>query len=120
MSYFFAETYFFKKDFIYLFLERGREGERGERNIKVWLPLVQPLLGIRPATQACALDWELNQLTFDSQAGAQPLSHSSQGWSFVLFFHLDHVSLSPHFGSLPVFLRYEVELTMSPRLGRVA
>ena len=34
---------FFKKDFIYLFLERGegREKER-ERNINVWLPLTYP------------------------------------------------------------------------------
>ena len=33
----------FKKDFVYLFLERGkgREKER-ERNIHVWLPLARP------------------------------------------------------------------------------
>ena len=30
-----------------------------------------PLLGTWPATQACALDWELNQQPFSSQAGAQ-------------------------------------------------
>ena len=47
---------FSKKDFIYLFLERGegREKER-ERNINVWLPLTRPLVGTWPATQACAL-----------------------------------------------------------------
>ena len=46
----------FFKGFIYLFLDRGerREKER-ERNINVWLPLVRPLLGTWPATQACAL-----------------------------------------------------------------
>ena len=46
---------YFLKDFIYLFLEReeGREKER-ERNINVWLPLVHPLLGTKPTTQACA------------------------------------------------------------------
>ena len=40
----------FFKDFIYLLLERRewREKER-ERNINVWLPLVHPLLGTRPA-----------------------------------------------------------------------
>ena len=45
-----------KKDFTYLFLERGegREKER-ERNINVWLPVAHPLLGTWPATQACAL-----------------------------------------------------------------
>ena len=41
------------KDFIY-FQTEGKEGER-ERNINVWLPLAQPLLGTRPTTQACAL-----------------------------------------------------------------
>ena len=48
----------------------GGEEER-ERNISVWLPLVRPLLGAWPATQACALDWELNQRPFGSQAGTQ-------------------------------------------------
>ena len=46
---------FFKKDFIDLFLERGREGEERERNMNMWLPLECPLLGTWPATQACAL-----------------------------------------------------------------
>ena len=52
----------FLKDGIYLFLERGegRENER-ERNINVWLPLLHLPLGTWPTTQACALDWELNQ-----------------------------------------------------------
>ena len=50
----------FKKDFIYLFLE-GERREKEERNINVWLPLMCLLLGTWPATQACALDWELNQ-----------------------------------------------------------
>ena len=49
-------NFLFFKDFIYLFLDRGegREKER-ERNINVWLPLTRPVLGTRPATQACAL-----------------------------------------------------------------
>ena len=39
-----------------LFSERG-EGSKEEsgRNINVWLPLVHPLLGAWPTTQACAL-----------------------------------------------------------------
>ena len=46
----------FFKDFIYLFLEReeGKEKER-EKNINVWLPLMRPLPGTWPTTQACAL-----------------------------------------------------------------
>ena len=48
----------FFKDFIYLFLERGkgREKER-QRNINVWLPLSCPLLGTWPKTQECVQTW---------------------------------------------------------------
>ena len=46
----------FLRDFMYLVLERG-EGKDKERkrNISVWLPLMHPLLGTWPATQARAL-----------------------------------------------------------------
>ena len=46
---------FFLRFYLFIFLEReGREKER-ERNINVWLPLMCPLLGTWPTTQACAL-----------------------------------------------------------------
>ena len=49
-------TYFFFKDFIYLFLEKGEgRGKERKRNINVWLPLACPQLGTWPTTQACAL-----------------------------------------------------------------
>ena len=59
-NYFLSEVKFLFvcfKDFIYLFLERGegKEKER-ERNINLWLPLMLPLLGTQPATQACDLN----------------------------------------------------------------
>ena len=49
------QDHFLKKDFIYLFLDRGEGREKEERNNSVCLPLVCPLLGTWPATQACAL-----------------------------------------------------------------
>ena len=54
--FFYKFVYFFLFYFIYLFSETGerREKER-ERNIHVWLPLVHPLLGALPTTQAGAL-----------------------------------------------------------------
>ena len=39
---------------VFIFRERGREGER-ERNITAWLPLMCPLLGTWLATQAYTL-----------------------------------------------------------------
>ena len=46
--------FFFFKDFIYFFRERGREGET-ESNIIAWLLLTCPHLVTWPTTQACAL-----------------------------------------------------------------
>ena len=39
----------------YLFIFGGEGKEKEERNTDVWLPLMCPLLGTWPATQACAL-----------------------------------------------------------------
>ena len=46
--------------FMYFLEREGKEKER-ERNINVLLPLTHPMLGSWFGTQACALDWELNQ-----------------------------------------------------------
>ena len=60
--------------------EREREGER-ERNINVWLPLMCPLLGTCPTTQAWALtgNWISNPLV--RRPALNPLSRTSQGES---------------------------------------
>ena len=75
----------FKKDFIYLCLERGegKEKER-ERNINVWLPLMRPPLGTWPTTQPCALTGNQNSDPFVHKPALNPLSHISQGYTFVL------------------------------------
>ena len=71
---------FFKKDFTYLFLERGegREKEK-ERNTGVWSPLSHPKLGTWPATQACALTRNLTSDPLVRRLALGPLSHTSQG-----------------------------------------
>ena len=57
-------VFFFKKYFLYLFFElRGRKEKERETNINVWLPLVRPLLGTWPATQACALTLGIEPVT---------------------------------------------------------
>ena len=87
--------FLFFKDFIYLLLERGREGE--EREINVWLPLVRPLLGAWPTTQACAIDRESNWWCFGCQAGTKSTEPHQPGLFELIF---DNLKL---FGQLTVF-----------------
>ena len=73
------EFNFFKKYFIYLFLERWerREKER-ERNINMWLPLVYPPLGTWPSTQVCALTGNQTGNPLVPRPALNLLSHTSQ------------------------------------------
>ena len=68
--------------FIYVYRGEGREKER-ERNINVWLPLLRPLLGTWPATQACAPSGNRTLHPWLRRPGLNPLSHSSQGREHV-------------------------------------
>ena len=79
--YFFNVKLNFLKN-IYLFLERGMEGEG---NINVWLPLVRPLLGTWPATQACALTGNQTSNLSVHRPVLNPLSHTSQSDSMCFF-----------------------------------
>ena len=75
--------FYFLKDFICLFLERGKEREKErERNTNVWLPLIRPLLGTWPATQACALTGNRTGDPLVHRLALNPLSHTSQGLLF--------------------------------------
>ena len=76
-----VSTLCFFKDGIYLLLDRGGEGKENERerNIKVWLPLTCPLLGIWPETQACGLTGNRTRDPLVHKPLLSPLSHTSQG-----------------------------------------
>ena len=69
-----CDCYFLKiifKDFIYLFLERGREGEReGEKHQCVVASHVPPTGDLARNPGMCP-DWEPNWQIFGSQASAQ-------------------------------------------------
>ena len=82
--YIHIHTHIYFKDFIYLLLERGREGER-KRNIYVWLPLEWPLLETLPTTQACALIGNRTGNPLVSRLVLNPLSHTSQGQCIYFF-----------------------------------
>ena len=79
-----CSLFFFKNFYVFIFRGEGREKER-ERNINVWLPLMCPLLGTWPATQACALtgNWASDPVVH--RPALNPLSHTGQGHSFMFF-----------------------------------
>ena len=80
-----VEAGHFFKDFIYLFLEREeRRKKERERNISVWLSFTWPPLETWPATQACALDWELNWRPFGSQASTQSTEPHQPGPNILI------------------------------------
>ena len=72
----------FFKDFIYLFIfrQRGREGEREGKKHHVWLPLLHPPPGTWPETQVRALTGNPTSDPFVPRPALNPLSHTSQGY----------------------------------------
>ena len=61
----------FKRDFVYLFLEGKGGRKRGRETSMCGCLSRAPYWGLCPQTQACALDWELNQRPFGLQARTQ-------------------------------------------------
>ena len=52
--------------------------EEGKRNINVWLPLAHPLLGIWPATQACALTGNQTGNALVHRPTLSPVTYTNQ------------------------------------------
>ena len=73
--------YFFKLlKFLFIFLDRGEGGEKErKRHINVWLPLMRPLLGTWPTTQACVLTENQTDDPLVRRLALNPLNHTSQG-----------------------------------------
>ena len=96
---------FFKKGFTYLFLERG-EGKEKERetNISVWLPLMRPLLGTKPATQACALTGNQTSDPLVLSLALSALSHTSQGCFLPFAEFLWWCFINPALGPSDLFI----------------
>ena len=73
---------FLQRFYLFIFRQRGREGEREREKHQCVVASHVPPTGDLAHSPACALcpDWELNQDPFiDLQARTQPLSHTSQG-----------------------------------------
>ena len=69
---------FLKIFYLFIFRERGKEGERG--NINGWLPLMRPLLDTWSATQACALTENRTSNSLVHRPALNPLIHTNQGY----------------------------------------
>ena len=86
VDYFFKILFIFF-NFIYLFIfrERGREGEReGEKHQCVVASRALPTGGLAHNPGMCP-DWESNQRPFGSQAGTQPTEPHQPGKILIIF-----------------------------------
>ena len=72
-------TGIFLNIYLFIFRERGKDGEREGEKHQCVVALMCPLLGTCPATQACALtgNWTGNPLV--CEPSFNPLSHTKQG-----------------------------------------
>ena len=68
---------FKKRFYLFIFRERGKEGER-ERN-NVWLLLTHPPLGTWPPTPACTLAGNQTGDALGQRPALNPPKHTSQG-----------------------------------------
>ena len=59
--YYFLKILFFKKDFIYSFLEKGREGEREEEKHHCVVASQMPPTGDLACNSGVCPDWESNR-----------------------------------------------------------
>ena len=70
---------FFKIFIYFTFRGRGREGEKRERNINVWLPLLRTPMDTRPTTQAYSPTGNRTGDPLVCRTMLNPLRHTSQG-----------------------------------------
>ena len=89
-DYSFVCFFFFLRFYLSLKRGEGKEKER-EKNIRVWLPLLCSSPGARLATQMCALTGNWTNDPLVRRPALNPLSHTNQGRSALLYFYLASV-----------------------------
>ena len=91
-------------DFIYLFLDRGREGEREEEKHQCVVAFCSPPTGDLACNPGMYPDWELNQHPFGSQAGAQSTEPHWPGLLYIYIFFL-FLPFSPSLEDMAIAFR---------------
>ena len=71
--------FYFFKFYLFIFRESGKEGEREGEKHQLWLPVMSPLLGTWPTTQAYDLTGNGTSDPLVRRLALSPLSHTSQG-----------------------------------------
>ena len=102
--------YFFKKDFIYLYLDREEGRERGREASMCGCFPGAPYWGTWPTTQACDLigNWTGNPLVH--WPAISPLSHTNQGWCYFLKFCVCiFLTVLPRFFDLKILVFFSVK-----------
>ena len=77
-------SFFFKKRF-YLFIERGREGEKEGENHRCVVASHIPSTGDLACNPGLCPEWESNQRPFDLQAPAQSTELHQPGLELLIF-----------------------------------
>ena len=96
---------YFKKKIIYLFLERGREGDKeGEKHPCVVASCMPPTQDLARNPGMCP-DWESNGDPLIHRPALNLLSHSSQG-CYTLF--LSKLSLSNYFSHMSITMKTQL------------
>ena len=88
----FCRLFFFFKDFVYLFLERG-EGEREGETHQYVVASRPPPSGDRACNPGMCPDWELNWRPFGSQAHAQSTELHQPELCCLLYANIDYKSI---------------------------
>ena len=81
---------FLKVFYFYLFLERGREGERQGKKHQCVVVSCMPPTGDLACNPGMCPDWELNQLLFGSQVHAQSTEPHQPGLKLYIYSHAYH------------------------------
>ena len=91
--YYYFFTFFLKNIFyLFIFRERGREGEREEEKHQWVVASLMPPMGDLACNPAMCPDWELNQRPFDLQAITQSIEPHQPGQLFLKLYQMLHIN----------------------------
>ena len=102
--------YFFKTFYLFIFRERGREGEReGKKHQCVVASHMAPT-GDLPCNPGMYPDWKSNWQPFGSKPALNPLSYTSQGCFYFLVWRIWNLQKYIELYSKPLFTHHTTSI----------